>query len=127
MPLLAVRTDGEEWRVINTVHTGWAAKTPLREQHNELDLEPLSESTKFRKASHILFVSMRDEPQIVRLHLPFGNVSVLELKTDGRHWVTSFSKINGRQATGEQKKANEHAIPLSVSGDIRVIPPLVEV
>ena len=75
--------------MINTRYTGWAAETSIREQRNELDLEPLCESVKFGEADGILFVSMRNEPQIIRLHLPLGNVSVLELKTDGQCWVTS--------------------------------------
>ena len=125
IPQLVVRTDGKEWRVINTKYTGWAAEASIREQRNELDLEPLCESVKFGEADRILFVSMRNEPQIIRLHLPFGNVSVLELKTDGQRWVASYSKVDGRDATREQQQASTYAIPLSESGDIRVIPPFV--
>ena len=125
IPQLVVRTDGKEWRVINTKHTGLAAEASIREQRNELDMEPLCESTKYREADRIMFVSMRNEPQIIRLHLPFGNVSVLELKTDGQYWVPSYSKIDGRDATPEQQQASTYAIPLSLAGDIRVIPPFI--
>ena len=84
VPPLVVRTYGEKWRVISTWNTGWAAETALREKHTELDVEPLWESTSFRNASNILFVAVRDEPQIVRLFLPFGNVSALIGAQDGR-------------------------------------------
>ena len=122
IPQLVIRTDGKEWRVIHTRHTSSAAEASVREQHNELDLEPLGTSTKFGKADRILFVSIRSEPQTVRFHLPFGSTSVLEIKTDGQHWIPSFSKIDGRDATPQQQQASRYAIPLSVTGDNRVIP-----
>ena len=125
IPQLVVRTDGKEWRVINTRHTRLAAEASIREQRNELDVEPLGKSTKFGEADRILFVSIRNEPQIVRFHLPFGNISVLEFKTDGQYWVPSYSKIDGRDATPEQQQASTYAIPLSLAGDARVIPQFV--
>ena len=122
VPKLVVRTDGEEWRVISSVHTWSASEPSIREQRNELDLDPLTRSTKFRKANHILFVSVRNEPQILRFYLPFGDVQVLELKTDGLGWISSLSMINGRTATREQRKAIEHAIPLSEPTRINATP-----
>ena len=113
IPKLVVRTDGREWRVISTLHTWSAAEPSLVEQHNELDSDPLARSMKFRKPNSVLFLTIRNEPQILRLHLSSGNVQVLELKTDGLSWVSSLSMINGREATREQRKAVEHAVPLS--------------
>ena len=122
IPRLVVRTDGEEWRVVSSVHTWSAAEPSLREQRNELDSDPLTRSAKFRKANRILFISVRNEPQALRFYLPFGNVPVLELKTDGLSWISSLSMINGRKATREQQKAVQHAIPLSEPTSISAIP-----
>ena len=57
VPMLVIRTDGKRWRVIKTWNTGHAAETVLREQHNELDGDPLRETTTFRNARHIMFVA----------------------------------------------------------------------
>ena len=122
VPKLVVRTDGEEWRVISSMHTWSASEPSIREQRNELDSDPLTRSTKFRKANRILFVSVRNEPQTLRFYLPFGDVQILELRTDGLGWISSRSMINGREATREQRKAIQHAIPLSEPTSVSAIP-----
>ena len=64
--MLVIRTDGVDWKVISTAHTSGAVELAVRSKDPVLHLDPLTKTTMFRSAKHILFVGIRDEAQVLR-------------------------------------------------------------
>ena len=113
LPMMVIRTDGANWKVISTTYTQDAVEPAVLAVDPVLHLDPLAKTRKFRGAKHILFVGVRDEDQVLRFLFPTGRCSTMVIQANGFTWRPSTSWIIGRAPTPEQMVSERDYILLS--------------